>query len=288
MAELTFDQKIRNAIEKIAKTRPSYRAAKQAMASLDLTSLNDTDSEQSIRRLCKKAGRVEGHYPAAICVYPQFVKIAADELSGRDVGVATVVNFPFGRETNDGAPATIGNTRGAVETAIADGATEIDIVMDYQGFHEMEPDLARDLLNACRAACGDQAKMKVILETSAFRFENEVFDMAKTAMDCGADMIKTSTGKHDNGGASLPMVAAMAFAIRDYKTSKPIGLKVSGGVNGSNYASYIALIGDLLDDSFITPKTFRFGASGVFEDLQLTLETKGQVKPQQKIPSSAY
>lgn len=288
MEKLTFDQKIRAAVANAKDAKPSYHAAKMAMASLDLTSLNDNDTDQTIRRLCQKALRVEGHYPAAVCVYPQFVKIAAEELKASGVQIATVVNFPFGDKDNDGNPATAENTRAVVTQAINDGATEIDIVVDYQGYHAMEADLARELLHACRIACGKIVKMKVILESSAFQFEREVYDMAQFVMDHGADMIKTSTGKHENGGASLEMVSAMAFAIRDYRGAHSAGLKISGGVNGANYAQCLALAENIMDADFMTPDLFRFGASGIYDDLQLTLETKGQVKGRTKIPKAAY
>jgi deoxyribose-phosphate aldolase len=252
------------------------------MACLDLTSLSGNETVDDITILC---GKAKDSPVSAVCIYPRHVKQAADQLAKTDVQIATVINFPFGNLDNDGSIATPENTRATVLKAISDGATEIDIVMDYQGYHAMETDLARELLNACRDACGDNIKMKVILESSAFRFEREVYDMAKFAMDYGADMIKTSTGKHENGGASFEMVAAMALAVDDYKVGRSIGLKISGGVNNRNYAQFIAITENMFGADCMAPDRFRIGASGLYDDLCRTLETKEQVKLHAQSPS---
>lgn len=283
MEGVTFDQKIRDIVARSKGAKTDSQTAKTALACLDLTSLNDTDTDDTIIDLCTKA--IDGKV-AAVCVYPQFVSLAADQLNSTGVEIATVINFPNGNTTNDGAEATADNTASAVRQAIADGATEIDIVVDYQGFHNMEADLLRQALSACRDACGDNVKMKVILETSAFHFEREVYDLAKFAMDYGADMIKTSTGKHENGGATPEMVAAMMLAIKDYKNVKQVGLKISGGVNGANYADYISMVEKTLGAEYVTPDMFRFGASGLYDSLTQTNDAKPVSKTSLHAPSS--
>lgn len=282
METLTLARKIRKIVTATTGTKADQKTAKTALACLDLTSLNDTDTDQTIINLCAKA--IDGNV-ASVCVYPQFVSLAAEQLKNTDIGIATVINFPNGNTTNDGVKTTADNTESAVRQAIADGATEIDIVVDYQGFHNMEADLIRQALSACRDACGDNVKMKVILETSAFHFEREVYDLAKFAMDHGADMVKTSTGKHENGGATPEMVAAMMLAIKDYKNVKQVGLKISGGVNGANYADYMSMVEKTLGSEYMTPDMFRFGASGLYDSLIQTNDAKPVSKTTLHAPS---
>jgi len=243
--------------------------AEQAMRCLDLTYLGDEKDPQKILELCAKARSVPSHHTAAVCVYPEFIGMAARELSDTDIKIATVINFPFGNVTNDGQPATPENTEDAIRGAIKDGAHEIDIVFDYQGYHDMEEDLGRSLLLACREACGVDAVMKVILETSSFHFEHDIVDAGHVAIECGADMLKTSTGKHGSGGATLKAAAAMIYAVKNgEKTGRDVGIKISGGVKDvKDCAEYMSLTRSVLGDDFVTPALFRLGASSVYDSL---------------------
>ncbi len=100
-----------------------------ALELMDLTSLNDNDTEQSIINLCQQAKTPYGH-PAAICIYPQFVPAARKVLYnlGLDaVKIATVTNFPQGS-------ASVEQARQETSAAIALGADEVDVVFPYQAF----------------------------------------------------------------------------------------------------------------------------------------------------------
>jgi deoxyribose-phosphate aldolase len=183
-------------IKKALSVEPSFRYAQMAMQSLDLTSLNEADTGQTIKRLCQKAKRIDGHHPAAVCVFPQFIEIAKQNLVGTSIKISTVINFPFGDKTNEGEFATAENTFLNVRQAIENGAQEIDIVVAYHHWKEhMNESYARELLTNCREACGEGIVMKVILETAAFEFESEIEAISQMALECGADFIKTSTGK---------------------------------------------------------------------------------------------
>lgn len=273
-----FYESIKEHVARAQQAKPSYDVAVQAMQYLDLTYLGDEKDPKKVAELCAKARAIAGHHTAAVCVYPEFIAMAAQELAGTDIKIATVINFPFGNLTNDGEPATPENTKSAIAAAIADGAHEIDIVYDYNGYHEMEEELGRSLLQACREACGDKAVMKVILETSSFHFEHDIYDAGRQAVKEGADMLKTSTGKHPDGGATLHHAFAMICAARDAENyGRRVGVKISGGVKDvKDCAEYMVLAKNLLGETYMNPQYFRFGASGVYEALAATI--KG-VKP---------
>lgn len=254
------------------KAAANKEIAAKAMECLDLTYLGEDENVQTVRDLCAKAKSNTNHHTTAVCVYPLFVDAAVTALMDTNIKVATVINFPYGHQTNEGEVATPANTAEAVFSAIADGAKEIDLVLDYEGFHAMEEDNARALLRACREACGDKALMKVILETASFRFEHDIVDAALLAIQHGADMLKTSTGKHSEGGATLNTAAAMMYAASISNIGRPIGVKISGGVKtAKDCAEYMALAQSYLGKDFIRADRFRFGASGVYDDLNTML-----------------
>lgn len=273
MNKKQFYQTIESEVKKVIGVQPSYRHAIIAMAALDLTSLNDNDTPQTIQRLAKKSHRVDGHHPATLCVFPQFLSVLDDF----KVKKATVVIFPSGQAES------LDQIKDEIAYAIDQKADEIDFVADYQAFLSMaagSEEKIRQEIQTAKQAAGDKP-LKVILESAAFGQMDELNDFATLAIENGADFIKTSTGKHEDGGADLEPVTAMALAIRHHAdlTGKYVGLKISGGVNGDNYSHYLALTENILGKDFVSnPNLFRFGASGLYDDLQLTIETNGQIK----------
>ena len=267
----------------VADEKPNYHTAEIAMACLDLTSLTGKETEKDICDLCNKALTSN---IAAICVYPEYIKQAINYLSDSPVAIATVINFPLGANRNNGEVATAQTTHNDVTQAIKDGATEIDIVIDYDAFKTMDIGAETSIckiLKAARSACDGHAILKVILESASFSQEQDLYDLTLLVLENGADFIKTSTGKYvpDTGevsGATLETVVTMALALRYHNESfdTKAGLKISGGVNGNNYAQYIKITQEILGKEFLTRETFRFGASGVYSDLAITLETNGQ------------
>ena len=269
-----------NHVKRAMHESSSYRAATLAMECLDLTSLTGHESEKDIDRLCKMALNTK---TAAICVYPKFLERAYDQLKGSCVRLATVINFPNGSQTNEGELITIETVKRDITDAIAKHADEIDMVVDFEKFKSMDANsesAIRVMIETAKKSCGDDVPLKVILETAAFGQETEIYDLATIALESGADFVKTSTGKHEDGGATPDAVAAMAFAVRDYNSKYKLesGIKISGGVNGQNYAQYIELIRLILGRDALQPLRFRIGASSLYDDLKMTIETKGQVK----------
>lgn len=231
--------------------------AVRALPLVDLTSLNDDDTDDRIRDLCLRALTPAGAV-AAVCVYPRFVALARRLLDGTGVRIATVVNFPGGR---DDAPAVARATRAAV----ADGADEIDVVTGYGDLLRGERARPFDLLLACREACGDGVAMKVILETGALADADLIEAAGRDAVAAGANFLKTSTGKLQP--AATPEAAAVMLAvIRD--SGRPVGFKAAGGIRDTATAAvYLALADAVMGAGWATPATFRFGASGLLDAL---------------------
>ncbi len=230
--------------------------AARALALLDLTSLNDTDTEETVKTLCAKAHGEFGH-TAAVCIWPRFVKLAKEELKGTPVRVATVVNFPHGGTDIE---ATVAETK----QAIADGADEIDVVLPYKAFMDGDTASAKALLDATRKACAGKT-MKVIIESGVLAHANTIAEASRLSIACGADFIKTSTGKTPVS-ATLEAANVMLEVIRE--SGKPVGFKASGGVRSTEQAAdYMTLADKIMGPKWISLMTFRFGASGLRDSL---------------------
>ncbi|TAL37831.1 MAG: deoxyribose-phosphate aldolase [Alphaproteobacteria bacterium] len=254
-----FPERLAEIVEKARAAKPDATTASVSLHSLDLTSLNDDDTPEKIEALTKKADQGKLGHVAATCVYPKFLRQVFNATAKKDINRATVINFPSGK----GDPA---ETYMAAKTAIYNGANEIDIVLDYDSFMKGDTAAAAALLRAARKACGEDAKLKVILESAAFDDYHDLYAAGRLALDCGADFLKTSTGKSAKGGASLEAVATLLEAI--VESGKPAGLKVSGGVKTvGDCAQYIALARGMMGEDFISTNTFRIGASGVLTDI---------------------
>jgi len=224
--------------------------ARRALPLLDLTDLSDSCTEATVAALCG-AARASG--VAAVCVWPRFIAQAARALAGSGVRVATVINFPAG-----GA-----DTMRAVtdtQTALADGADEIDLVLPYHALHDNHPEVAGTLVEAVRAVCSG-ACLKVILETGMLETPDRIGQASRLALSAGADMLKTSTGK--TAVSATPEAAEiMLQAIRDGGGGQ--GLKVSGGIRTvADAALYLALADRIMGPDWANPGTFRIGASAL-------------------------
>ncbi|MCH9769488.1 MAG: deoxyribose-phosphate aldolase [Gammaproteobacteria bacterium] len=223
---------------------------KQLVGLLDYTRLNNDDSAENIIALCQAANTIYGP-TAAVCVMPEWIKQTKQILSASNIKIASVANFPTGKQTLE-------TTLKEIKQSLIDGADEIDVVMPYHDFLAGDTRTAITFLKACRQTCGD-CLLKVILETGALDNKETIYQAALLAIDAGADFIKTSTGKIAQG-ASIAAAKAMIKAI---KTSpRDIGLKISGGVRDIKTAEqYLKLFTDGFGKDKLTPKHFRFGVS---------------------------
>jgi len=264
----------KRSIKKAAK-RTGIRLA---ISMLDLTTLEGKDSEGKVRQLCRKGIRPLPEDPtvphvAAICVYPNMVPIAKDALGGSGVKVASVATgFPAGLVP---LAVKLEDTRRAVDM----GADEIDMVIDRGAFLSGELAKVADEISAVKEAAGP-AHLKVILETGELETYDNVRRASDLAMACGADFIKTSTGKVQPA-ATPPVVLVMLEAIRDFylATGRRVGMKPAGGIKTSKQALHLlVMVKETLGDAWLTPDLFRIGASTLANDLlmQLAKEATGR------------
>jgi len=150
------------------------------------------------------------------CVQPYWVQVAAEALAGSDTRVVSVVGFPHGCDRADVKAR-------AAATAVEDGAREIDTVMNFGALRSGEIDgIIEDIAAVVRAVPG--IPVKVILETAALD-DAQKRVACRIALDAGAAFVKTSTGFHPAGGATVHDVRLMRAAV-----GAGIGVKASGGI----------------------------------------------------------
>lgn len=228
--------------------------ASLAISLVDLTNLDDRCTSEAVDVLCARA--VE-HGVAAVCVWPDFVAQAAAALAGTPVQVATVVNFPSGDERPYAVSAVTG-------CALDDGAHEIDVVLPYRAFVAGDTTWAVGVLRTARVASAG-ARLKVILETGELPDQDTVASATRLAIEAGADFVKTSTGK-STVSATRQAVATMLDVIA--ATDHTVGLKPSGGIRTvADAEGYLDLAVDRMGPAYLSPATFRFGASALLDAL---------------------
>lgn len=228
---------------------------------IDLTSLNDSDVVADIQQLACDAVNPLGMV-AALCVYPRFVQTAKEALSRQQVKirVATVANFPHG--SDDARSAAL-----EVSAAISAGADEVDVVFPWRALQSGREQPGRDLVDACRKAAGDRV-LKVIIESGCLDTPERIRRASELAIEGGADFLKTSTGKV-SVNASLHAAEVMMQAIAE--SGRHVGFKAAGGIRTSLEASaYLDLAQRIMGTDWVQPNHFRFGASGLLQDLLLT------------------
>ncbi len=187
---------------------------------IDHTLLKPEATPTEIAKLCQEA---KEYRFAAVCVNPPYVKQCADYLRGTGVAIAVVVGFPLGAHTTE---TKVFET----QDALADGATEIDMVINIGALKAKQDALVREDIRAvCEAAHRGSAILKVIIE-AALLTDDEKVRACQLAQEVGADFVKTSTG-FGPGGATVHDVALMARAV-----GGELGVKAAGGIRNLEQA----------------------------------------------------
>ncbi|MGE5133808.1 MAG: deoxyribose-phosphate aldolase [Gemmatimonadota bacterium] len=242
-------------------------ALEAAVRMVDLTTLEGADTPGKVRGLCAKARRPDPDDPAvppvaAVCVYPDLVAVAREQVAGSPVAVASVATaFPSGRAS---LPVKLAD----VADAVAAGADEVDMVIDRGAFLAGRYAQVFEEVRAVREACG-AAHLKVILETGELATLDNVARASWLAMLAGADFIKTSTGKV-SPAATPPVALVMLSAVRDFAgaTGRRVGVKVAGGIRTAKDAiRYLVLVREIAGPEWLSPALFRIGASSLLNDL---------------------
>jgi deoxyribose-phosphate aldolase len=254
------------------KKKSKVFGLKLAVSMIDLTTLEGKDTPGKVESLCQKAiSPHDGDVPstAAVCVYPSMVRHAKRHLVGTKVKIASVATaFPSGQ-------APLKTRLAEVRGAVADGADEIDMVINRGAFLAGELALVEDEIAQVLEACG-AATLKVIFETS----ELETYDNIRAASFLAmrvlrpGDFIKTSTGK-TSSNATLGNNQVMLEAIRDFylDTGTPIAMKPAGGIRTAKQAlHFLIAVKETLGDAWLNNSRYRFGASSLLNDLLRQLE----------------
>lgn len=243
-----------------------------ALSCIDLTTLNSTDNAVQAEKFAKKVSGFEQEFPglpnvAAICVYPTLVKTVQKNLLIPNVKLASVAaGFPSSQTY-------LAVKELEIQMAIADGANEIDIVLNLGNFLAEDYASVIEEISSLKKACG-LAHLKVILETGALKTPEKIWKASQLAMQAGADFIKTSTGKLEPA-ATLEAAWVMCSAINDYydKTQKKIGFKAAGGIVQSAEAiNYFAIVKEVLGDEWLNNELFRIGASRLANNLLTSIK----------------
>jgi len=271
----------------------------RAVTCVDLTTLAGDDTPGKVDRLCAKAvnpvrrdilrdlgvsdALAQQIKCGAVCVYPSRVADAVKALKGTGIPVASVATgFPAGQIKHE-------HKLEEIRQCVADGATEIDIVINRQAALCGDWETVHGECAEFREACGD-AHMKAILAVGELATLTNIHRASLTCMMAGADFIKTSTGK-EKTNAALPNTLVMARAVRDYlqTTGYRVGLKVAGGVTSAKAVlAYQALMKEELGHEWLHADLFRIGASTLVTDIerQLHHQSTGQYAASYYMPLS--
>ena len=231
---------------------------------VDLTTLNATDSPVSVAAFVERVNAFDEEHPelrnvAAICTYPNFAQVVRTVLDVSDVDVCCVSGgFPSSQTFTE---VKVAETALAVEG----GADEIDIVLNLGNFFDGDYEEVCDEIIEQKHACRD-ARLKVILETGALQTAANIKKASVLALYSGADFLKTSTGKGYPGGS----LDVMCECIKEYyeATGTMVGFKAAGGVRTTEQAvQYYTIVKAVLGEKWLTNEYFRLGASSLANNL---------------------
>ena len=252
---------VKRIIEEKVPQNDTLDVKKFLFGSIELTTLSTTDTEEKVLRMVEKVNRFDREYPdiphvAAVCVYPVFTELVSKSLEVDGVEITNVCgNFPSSQARMEVKVAE-------TQLAVADGATEIDIVLPVGKFLSGDYEGVCDDISEMKQACG-VAPMKVILETGDLETASNIKKAALLSMYAGADYIKTSTGK-EKVSATPEAAYVMCQAIKAYyeKTGIQIGFKPAGGINTvMDAVIYYTIVQQVLGEQWLTNKWFRMGTS---------------------------
>lgn len=243
----------------------TIKTKKLLFSCLEMTSLHSTDNEETIGSMVEKINAMDERMPelpkpAGICVYPALVETVKDLLT-EDILISTVVGFPSGQTFPEVKIAE-------AALAVKAGATEIDMVMNVGKFLQGNYSDVYDEIEEVKAVCGYDVILKVIIEADLLRTPQNIYKASMLAMEAGADIIKTSTGKESV--SNLAAAYVMCEAIRDLTSDAggKKGLKVAGGIKTTEDAlMYATIAEEILGEDFVCPETFRIGASSLADSL---------------------
>ena len=241
---------------------------KLCYSTIDLTTLTEKDSVESVGKFVKKAVDFQTHFPeipnvASICVFPLFVDVVGLGVEGSDIAVTSVAaGFPASQTFMEVKMLE-------VSMAVESGADEIDVVINVGQMLEGDYEPMTNEIALLRKEAGEDTVFKVIIESGALQTPELIRKASLLSMFAGADFVKTSTGKIPV--AATPEAAVvMCTAIRDYyeKTGRKVGFKAAGGIRSAEEAAlFYTIVEEILGKEWCTPALWRIGASSLANGL---------------------
>lgn len=272
---------IKKELEKISEKVPELRTQEvytRIFNCIDLTTLNTTDSQESVTSFVQRVNDFDNEYPqypnvAAICVFSNFAGVVKSNLEVTGVKTAVVAGgFPSGQTFSEIKVADSA-------LAVSEGADEVDVVMNLGMLRDCNyEDLCDELIEVKHAV--KDAHMKVIIESGALKEPEQIRNASILAMYSDADFIKTSTGKVYEG-ASPEAAYVMCSCIKEYfeKTGRKVGFKAAGGVRSSEEALlYYVIVKEVLGQEWLNNDLFRIGASSLANNILAKMLDEAEVK----------
>ncbi|MDY6293182.1 MAG: deoxyribose-phosphate aldolase [Bacteroidales bacterium] len=261
------DAKVKAEVQKIIEEHAAENNTAQVqeflLNTVDLTTLSTTDSERSVAAFTQKVNDYWRNYPdrknvAGVCVYSNFAQVVRANLEVSDVDVVVCsASFPASQ-------AHLETKIAETALAVADGADEVDIVINMGYFLDEAYEELCDEISEIKHACHGKL-LKVILETGCLETAENIKKASILAMYSGADFIKTSTGKI-YPGASLEAAWVMCQCIKEYyeKHGIMVGFKAAGGIRTTEDAvKYYTIVKEVLGEKWLDNRYFRIGASSL-------------------------
>lgn len=261
---------IQDELKRINEKARDYKTLdvlKKCFASIDLTTLNATDTPSKVRELTEKVNDFDNHFTdiphvAALCVYPSLAPVVKQTLKIEGVKIAiTAGGFPASQTFIDVKVAEC-------MLSMQKGANELDVVISLGNFLDGDYETVFNEIDRMNRSI-DDAYLKVILETGAIKDLSKIRLASFLAMEAGAKIIKTSTGKLEPA-ATPEAFLVMAQAVKDYHkaTRRVVGLKSAGGiVTTDDTLLYYSIVKNTLGEAWLIPEYFRIGASRLANNL---------------------
>ncbi len=204
-------------------TTSTAMTAEELASYIDHTLLKPGATEEQFEKLCEEAK----HYKfKSVCVNSFWVPFVSKQLKGTSVKICSVIGFPLGAMDTESKAFEAKN-------AIANGAQELDMVINIGALKSGKSDVVEDDIRAVRHVCGNTTLLKVIIETSELA-EAEKILACEIAKKAGADFVKTSTG-FSSSGATAEDIALMRRVV-----GPKMGVKASGGIR--DFKTAVAMI----------------------------------------------
>ena len=255
---------------------------KECLSFMDLTTLRNQDTPESVAKLTDKVAVYAKTYPdyplpASICVYPNFAAVVRDRRRSPELHVTTVAScFPS-------AQSFLEVKVQECVLAVREGADEVDIVLALNAFLAEDYAAAsreivamKQAIDAEAARQGRKVVLKVILETGLLVTPERIARASFLAMEAGADFIKTSTGKVEvNATPTAAYVMCRCIKAFYEKTGVRVGFKAAGGIsNAQDALTYYYIGASVLGQEWMDKDHFRFGVSRLGNSLISAIEQK--------------